>query len=311
MNIIIGGGTGLIGQVLVPELIRAGHDVTIIGRAKEKIQKCFKNTVHAVTWDELESLNPDEIDAIINLTGENIAEHRWSSKVKNKLLSSRIEATHHFVHWATKAKSKKPHLYNASAIGIYGLQKKLPDANDAFTEQSQNNATSETSFASLLVSQWEQAALQGTNIPVTLMRFGVVLKRGEGMLKKLELPARYAMGAIVGTGEQPLAWIDHIDLVNGILFLIAHPEITGPINLVAPQHVSQKVFNQTLAKVLKKPTFLRLPAWLVHLLFGQMGEELLLSGQAVIPQRLLDHQFDFKYPTLLSALTREFAENNQ
>lgn len=306
MNIIIGGGTGLVGQVLVPELIRTGHDVTVIGRTKEKIQSCFKNTVQAVAWNELDALNPEDFDAIINLTGENIAEHRWSAKIKNKLLSSRIEATQHFVRWATKAKSKTPHLYNASAIGVYGLQKKLPHDNAAFTEQSKKNTSSESSFASLLVSQWEQAALQGSNIPVTLMRFGVVLKRGEGMLKKLELPARYGMGAIVGTGEQPLAWIDHIDLVNAILFLIAHPDITGPINLVAPQRISQKVFNQTLASVLKKPTFLRLPAWLVHLLFGQMGEELLLSGQAVIPQRLLDYQFEFKYPTLLSALTQEF-----
>ncbi|MGC1182720.1 DUF1731 domain-containing protein, partial [Legionella sp.] len=195
-----------------------------------------------------------------------------------------------------------------SAIGIYGLQKNLPNKNESFTEQSKENNHAKTSFASQLVNQWEQAALRGTevNIPVTLMRFGVVLKRGQGMLKKLELPAQYGMSAVIGTGKQPLSWIHHVDLVKSILFLISHPQITGPVNLVAPECLSQKIFNQTLVEVLKKPTFLRLPAWLVHVLFGQMGEELLLSGQSVFPQRLLAHQFNFEYPTLLSALTEEF-----
>lgn len=306
MKIIIGGGTGLVGRVLVSELLLAKHDVSIIGRDKDKIRTFFKNTVHANTWNELQTLNPDEFDAIINLTGENIADHRWSSKIKNKLLSSRIEATQQFVLWGRNAKSRKPHLYNASAVGIYGLHKTIPQENEAFTENSHNT---DSSFSSQLVTQWEQAALQGTeaNMPVTLLRFGVVLKYGEGILKKLQLPAQYGMGAVVGTGNQPLAWIDNVDLVNAILFLMAHPEITGPINLVAPQRVSQKTFTQTLAQVLKKPAFLRLPAWVIHFLFGQMGEELLLSGQAVIPQRLLEYQFNFKYPTLLAALTREFA----
>lgn len=143
-------------------------------------------------------------------------------------------------------------------------------------------------------------------MPVTLMRFGVVLKRGEGMLKKLQFPTQYGMGAVIGTGEQPLAWIDSNDLVHAILFLLEHPEITGPINLVAPECVSQKKFIKTLAQALKKPIFLRLPAWSIRFLFGQMGEELLLSGQTVAPQRLAEYQFKFKYPTLLAALTKEF-----
>lgn len=308
MKIIIGGGTGLVGQALVPELTKLGYELYVLGRDKDKIKHLFKDKVHASTWDELPALNPDTFDIIINLTGENIAAHRWSSKVKNKLLSSRIEATQKFVHWAAKAKSKKPHLYNASAIGIYGLQHKVPSQQEAFTEQSVDAQAMENSFSSQLVNQWEQTALQGneTNIPVTLMRFGVVLKRGDGMLKKLELPAQYGMSAVVGSGEQPIAWIDHQDLVQGICFLLAHPEIVGPVNLVAPELTSQKYFNQTMAQVLNKPTFLRLPSWFVHCAFGQMGDELLLSGQAVVPQRLLESEFQFQYPTLLSALAHEY-----
>ncbi|CAM4493553.1 MAG: Epimerase family protein [Legionella sp.] len=310
MKIIIGGGTGLVGRSLIAELQGGQHDLWVVGRNKDKIKKIFNNQVNATTWDELSQLNPGEFDAIVNLAGENIADHRWSSKIKNKLLSSRLEPTKQFVLWAKNA-SKKPHLYNASAIGIYGLQKELANAHEAYTEEGNLNA-SERSFSNHLVSQWEQTALQGMqyDIPVTIMRFGVVLKQGEGMLKKLELPARFGMGAVIGTGKQPLAWIDHSDLVNAILFLISHPEITGSVNLVAPELVSQKTFNKTLAEVLKKPAFLHVPAWLIQMLLGQMGVELLLSGQSVIPARLTKYHFDFKYPTLLHALTKELKKNN-
>ncbi|WP_131795589.1 TIGR01777 family oxidoreductase [Fluoribacter gormanii] len=307
MNIIIGGGTGLVGQILVPELLKSAHNIYVIGREEEKIKRVFANTVHAVTWDTLNTLNPNEFDVIINLTGENIADHRWTARTKEKLLASRIETTNQLVLWGIKATTKKPHLYNASAIGIYGLQRKLAQDNTIFTETTPPISSPKTNFANQLVTQWEEAAKRGfeAGMPVTLMRFGVILKRGEGMLKKLELPAQYGMGAVIGSGEQPLAWIDSTDLVEGILFLISHPEITGPVNLVAPEQVSQKTFTKTLAQVLKKPALMWMPAWAVQLLFGQMGEELLLSGQTVAPQRLSEYQFNFKYPTLLSALTKE------
>ncbi|WP_454781558.1 TIGR01777 family oxidoreductase [Legionella sp. WA2022007384] len=307
MNIIICGGTGLVGQLLVPELLQSEHNIYVIGRDKEKIKRIFSNTVHAVTWDELNTLNPNEFDVIVNLTGENIADHRWSTKTKEKLLSSRIKRTNQLVLWGIKATTKKPHLYNASAVSIYGLQKKLGQDNITFTETTPIGS-SETSFANQLVTQWEEAAKKGfaAGMPVTIMRFGVILKRGGGMLKKLELPARYGMGAVIGSGEQPLAWIDSTDLVEAIRFLISRPEITGPINLVAPQQVSQKTFTKTFAQVLGKPALMWIPAWATQLLFGQMGEELLLSGQTVMPQRLSEYQFNFKYPTLLSALTKEF-----
>jgi uncharacterized protein (TIGR01777 family) len=306
MKIIIGGGTGLVGRALVPKLIEAGHEISVIGRDKNKIRSSFNHTVNALNWDELTTLNPDEFGAIINLTGENIAESRWSDKVKNKLLSSRLNATRKFILWGANATPHKPHLYNASAIGIYELQNKVPDK--PFTEKSLTKEKANGCFSNQLVSQWEQAALEGSkaNMPVTVMRFGVVLKRGEGMLKKLELPAQYGLSAVVGSGEQPLSWINHVDLVNAILFLIDHPGITGPINLVAPEYVSQKVFTKTMAEVLNKPAFLRLPSWFIKFALGQMGEELLLSGQAVAPERLLEQNFNFNYPTLTAALKEEF-----
>ncbi|STY31768.1 nucleoside-diphosphate sugar epimerase [Legionella wadsworthii] len=307
MKIIVAGGTGFLGQILVPELLKAGHEIYVIGRHEERIYKIFANTVHACTWDTLNSLDTNEFEAIINLAGKNITDHRWSSKIKEKLLRSRIDTTNQLVRWGLKA-VKKPHLYNASAVGIYGLQKQLEEDEIVFNETTAPIDSPNTSFANQLVTQWEQTAKKGfeMGMPVTLMRFGVVLKRGEGMLKKLELPAQYGMGAVMGSGQQPLAWIDSDDLVNAIQFLISHPEITGPVNLVAPQYVSQKTFTKILAQVLKKPAFLWLPSWVIKLLLGKMGEELLLSGQTVVPQRLIEYQFDFQYPTLYSALNKEF-----
>ncbi|QEY53099.1 TIGR01777 family oxidoreductase [Legionella longbeachae] len=308
MKIIVSGGTGLVGQALIPELLKSGHEIHVIGRDEEKMRKAFSNTVQATTWNKLDTLNRDEFSAIINLAGEDISAHRWNTRTKEVLLSSRIKTTNQLIEWGVTAKNKKPHLYNASAIGIYGLQKKQAQDNIIFTETSKPIDFPKMSFASQLVTQWEEAAKKGfaMGMPVTLMRFGVVLKRGEGMLKKLQIPIQYGMGAVLGTGEQPLAWIDSTDLVHAILFLLAHPEITGPINLVAPECVSQKNFMKTLGQVLKKPVFMRLPSWSIRFLFGQMGEELLLSGQTVASQRLAEYQFKFKYPTLLAALTKEF-----
>jgi uncharacterized protein (TIGR01777 family) len=306
MNILIAGGTGFIGRQLVPALIAAKHSQVMIGRDKDKTNKLFKGSVKAATWDDLSHLNPDEFDAIINLTGENIAAKRWSESTKTAILNSRIQATSLLVKWAEMGTIRKPHLYNASAVGFYGLQDELAAPATAFTEHSSPLTPTQNEFCGPLVMQWEKTALMANDIPVTLMRFGVVLKRGEGMLKKLELPAKLGLGAVIGTGKQPIAWIDCDDLVSAIVFLIEHPDIKGPVNLVAPECVSQHAFTTTLSATLKRPVFVNMPSWLVKMLFGQMGEELLLSGQTVAPERLMIAQFNFKYPTLASSLAHEF-----
>lgn len=201
-----------------------------------------------------------------------------------------------------------PHLYNVSAVGYYGLQSSMPEKELFYTEESHITSVADHSFSCHLVNEWEASArlAEKEKIPLTLMRFGVVLHRGEGMLKQLELPAKFGMSAVLGTGLQPVSWISSDDLVNAIQFLLANPQMTGVFNLVSPEVVTQKDFSKSFAAVIKRPAFLRMPAWLVKLLFGQMGEELLLSGQAVSPHRLLCQKFIFKHPTLLEALTHEF-----
>lgn len=308
MRIIIAGGSGFIGRMLVPALMDSGNDITVIGRNKNKLCSVFPQQVHNVEWNNLSSLDAKNYDAIINLTGANIAEKRWSNQVKNDIISSRVNSVLSLIEWCKQSSGAMPHLYNASAVGYYGLQSNMPKNGLPYTEDSHFKNAADDSFSCRIVNEWEAAARQAENskIPLTLMRFGVVLHRGEGMLKQLEFPAKYGLSAVLGTGSQPISWISSDDLINAIQFLLTHPEMTGVVNLVAPEVVTQQRFNKCLASVMNRPTFLYMPAWLVRGLFGQMGQELLLSGQSVSPHRLSSHQFQFKYPTLDEALKHEF-----
>lgn len=312
MKIIIGGGSGFVGRMLIPALIQSDNSVTVIGRNKNTMRRLFPQEVLAVEWNDLSSLDAANYDAIINLTGANIAAKRWNNQVKADIVSSRIHSILLFTEWCKKSSGNMPHLYNASAVGYYGLHSAIPQG-DFYTEDSHIDSVVDDSFSCHLVNELETTAKQATNstIPLTIMRFGVVLHHKEGMLKQLELPAQFGLSATLGSGLQPISWISAIDLVRAIQFLLIHPEITGVVNLVAPEVVTQQYFNKSLASVLKRPAFLSMPTWLVTLLFGQMGAELLLSGQAVSPKRLLDQQFSFKYPTLIQALESEFSNSNK
>ena len=135
MNILIGGGSGFIGRELAPVLLRAGHLITVIGRDKNKISQLFSNTVTAISWDQLFAHDPSHFDAIINLTGANIADHRWTEKTKATLLSSRIDSVTTIIDWCKRSTGRKPHLYNASAVGYYGLQQTIPHNQLRFSEQ--------------------------------------------------------------------------------------------------------------------------------------------------------------------------------
>lgn len=302
MKILIAGGTGFVGQHLIPALLKEHHQITVVGRDSKKIQAIFNQTVTALPWEQLNTQSPDDYAAVINLTGENIGAHRWTEKVKQRVIDSRVTATSTLVNWCLRAKQNKPHLYNTSAIGVYGLQAVTPTLPKAFTESAPLSQA--TDFLSTVGRAWEQAVQPGiqAGLPVTIMRFGVVLKRHEGMLKKLEPSFQFGMGAILGSGNQAITWIHVNDLVKAILFLLQHAEIVGPINLCAPQCVTQWEFSKALAQAMKRPLFLTMPAFVVKILFGQMGEELLLSGQNVYPERLLQAGFQFSYPELQTAI---------
>jgi uncharacterized protein (TIGR01777 family) len=305
-KILVAGATGFVGRNLIPALLNNQYEVSALGRDRNKLEKALPHLKSYLLWQDLDKVSPEEFDIIINLAGENIAEGRWNEKNKAKIINSRVETTSKLVNWCLNATGKTPHLYNTSAIGVYGIQPTQSTMPPALIESKLIHPSKD--FLSEVGKAWEDATipLSNANHPVTLMRFGVVLKRGEGMMKKLDLPFSLGLGSTIGSGNQVNSWINIDDLVAAIMFLLKHPDITGPVNLTAPGSVTQKTFATTLAKTMHRPLLLNLPDFLVEMIFGQMGKELLLGGQNVYPQRLIDSGFVFKYPDLQSAFNHKY-----
>ena len=294
VKILIAGASGLIGQALVAAW-QNQHDIVVLGRDADKLKKMFPQRP-GITWAQLQSV--EGVDVIINLAGANIGQGRWTAKRKQVILDSRVTATQQLAALCAKA-SESPRLLNASAIGVYGL----PATPQVFDEQSALPNPPQ-GFLAEVGAAWEGALSEAeqAGVPVTKMRFGVVLAKHGGALAKM-LPAfKLGLGGPIGSGQQRFSWVALADIVRAIAFLVEHPELTGPVNIVAPEVVTQKHFSQVLGKALHRPAFFPLPAWLVKLQFGQMGEELLLNGVSVISQVLTDAQFTFAYPNLSAAL---------
>ncbi len=221
MNILIAGASGFIGSVLANYLLQK-HKITVVGRKLEKLGSVFSNDISQFTWDDLKFHDAKQYDVIINLSGSSIGAKRWSSMVKHELIESRTKTNQQLIDWLIHFQAK-PRYFCANAVGIYGGQE---FSEESFDEDSPLPHTS-NDFLQHIGLVWEQSlqpAVDG-GIPVTTLRFGVVLKKGEGMLKKLELPFRLGLGSVLGSGNQFLSWIYYKDLIKAIDFLIEHKNI--------------------------------------------------------------------------------------
>lgn len=305
MNILIAGASGLIGQELIHSLSQE-HHFTVLGRHKDSLRQVFSGQFVSVSWDELDKLDAHQFDAVINLCGLNIAASRWTPKVKEEIISSRVETTESLIQWILNQKAQ-PHFYCANAIGIYGLQEH--DDPEKFTEQTVIDFDHPKDFLSEVGIRWQLALnkAEEAGLAVTSTRFGVVLKRGKGFLGKLYPSFISGLGSIVGNGQQYLSWVDSQDVVNAYQFLLKRPDITGPVNITSPNPCMQKDFAKAYAKLLHRPLLLLTPAFIIHVLFGEMGDCLISHGQKVIPERLLKEGFKFQWPTIEKALEHEFA----
>lgn len=300
VNILIAGASGLIGQELIQGM-RKEHQFTVLGRHTETLRQVFHNEVISVSWDELPDLDAREFDAVINLCGLNIAASRWSPKVKENIINSRTQTNQALVQWILK-QDARPHIYSANAVGIYGLQ----DADDThvFNEDSPIDSSHPKDFLSEVGIRWQQSLQEAEDagLAVTTTRFGVVLKKGKGFLGKLYPSFICGLGSVIGNGRQMLSWVDSDDVVNAYRFLLSHPEMVGPVNITSPNPCSQKVFARSFAKALHRPLLLTTPAFMIRLMFGEMGEYLINRGQKVVPKRLLEAGFEFKWPDIQTAL---------
>lgn len=306
MRILIAGASGLIGQLLINHWQKQ-HELILLGRNCQKLQAQFPENRHFINWQQLADLDAQQIDIVINLCGENIGATRWTQARKKALIDSRVTTNERLITWII-ASNSRPSYYSASAIGIYGLQDLSEQG--SFDEASLIDDQHPRDFLSAIGVAWERALQPALDngIPLTFLRFGVVLSKNGGMLQKLLPVFKMGLGSILGNGQQMISWIGSQDLLSAFDFLLQNRQLTGPINITSPEPVSQKIFAQTLAKVLHRPMLLWTPQWFIKLLFGEMGEKLLLGGQRVLPKRLLENGFHFNYPLLQEALETEFAK---
>lgn len=291
MKILITGGTGFIGSALCSRLLEDKHDIVVLSRHPEAV----KTPMTGIS--DLEKLKSDvTFDIVINLAGEPIVDKRWSAQRKQLILSSRLDTTQKLITYFKTTENKPELLISGSAIGYYGIS----ETNNAIDE----TVSGDDSFSSQLCQQWEAVALQAQTLGIRtcLLRTGIVLGKGGGALSKMLLPFKLGLGGKIGQGKQWMSWIHLDDLVGIILYCIDHDSLRGAINGTSPNPVTNKNFTKNLGRVLKRPTILPMPVVVIKLLMGQMGEELLLAGKKILPVKVLDAGYKFKYEVLEEAL---------
>jgi uncharacterized protein (TIGR01777 family) len=301
MRFLISGGTGFIGSALCDYLLKSNHSIVIKTRHPEKVDGSMRGI------NRLSDLAPEEIfDVVINLAGEPIADKRWSANQKKKILDSRLDTTEEIINFLKHTKHKPALFISGSAIGFYGVDSSTGSENDAIAEDVTlgGGNLGDDSFSSRLCKHWEASALQAESLGIRtcLLRTGIVLGSGGGALAKMTLPFKLGLGGKIGSGKQWMPWIHLDDLIGIIDYCIDQETITGPINGTAPNPVTNAEFTISLGRAVKRPTILPMPACVVKLLMGEMGEELLLAGKKVLPMKAQQAGYQFKYEHLESAL---------
>ena len=291
MKIFLTGGTGFVGKTLAPALVRSGHEVSILTRAA-------KEGSSGISWIEGDPTQKGkwqdavkEHEAVINLAGASIFT-RWTEEAKQKIRDSRILTTRHLVEALEGGKGKA--FLSTSAVGYYGFH-----GDEILSEEASPGGD----FLALLAKDWEaeakEAEKKGCRVVIT--RFGIVLgEKGGALGQMIPLFNKY-LGGPLGSGKQWFSWIHIEDLVRACLFLLEHPEISGPVNFTAPNPVRNKELSQWLGRILGRPAFLPAPGFMLRLVLGEFGS-ILLEGQKVIPQKLLEAGFQFQYPEIAPAL---------
>ena len=292
MRILLTGATGLIGSALV-SLWQRYHQITVLTRSVHKAQQKLDAGVTVVT--DLHQVDFNQIDVVVNLAGEPIANKRWTESQKRQICQSRWQLTEQLVGLIQQATTPPHTLINASAVGFYGRQ-----SGESIDESYQSYYPE---FSHDICARWENLANRAKSAAtrVCILRIGIVLAPKGGALAKMLPPFKLGLGGRISNGEQYMSWIHLDDLTAAFDFLLTNPELEGVFNGTSPMAVPNKQWTKLLAERLGRPALLPMPALMVKLLFGEMSD-LLLFGQNVYPKRLLDAGFQFKYNQLRAAL---------
>jgi len=297
---LITGGTGFIGSALLPRLAEAGHEAVVLTRNPGKYAGLYGETVSYI--DAFDAISSDTcFQAVINLAGEGIGDKRWSEKRKQVLLSSRIDTTRQLIECLSRLETLPEVMISGSAVGWYGAQDQAPLAEDSGFHDEYTHS---------ICWQWEEAAsgVRDLGVRLCIVRLGIVLEKHGGALKRLLPPFQFCLGGPIGSGKQMMSWVHLDDVIKAINFLVNETQLEGVFNLTAPDAVKNQEFSRSLGKALSRPAVLPLPGFMVKLLFGEMGDRLLLKGQNVVPSRLLESGYDFEFNSLDDALAAIFSE---
>ncbi len=286
-NILITGGTGLIGTELTKLLESKGYSVAILSRSKRPLK------VKSFHWDiEKQTMDDDAIifaNVIINLAGANVGSKKWTKKRKNQILQSRINSVKLLYDTVKKTGKKNIRIISASAVGYYGNAK-----SDSIFEETDNPGND---FLAVVSKKWEKEVKRFKQIGIdyNIVRIGVVMSPNGGALSKMTTPIKYWMGAPLGSGKQIMPWIEIRDLTSIFLFLIKNFKPSTIVNGVAPSFINNKDFTESLAKAMNKPFFMpNVPAFVMKLILGEMSE-MVLTGNKISSKKIQDLGYKFKY----------------
>lgn len=300
MKVLISGSHGLVGTALVQSLEAAGHEI-------HRLVRHYPNSPSEIEWSpdrySIALARLEGFDAVINLAGESIAEGRWTDDKKRRIRESRVKGTKLLGDALANLTQQPKTFICASAIGYYGNR-----GDELLTEASKPG----DDFLSQVCVEWENATALATEkgIRVVNTRFGIILDSNGGALKKMLPPFRMGVGGKIGSGKQWMSWIALADVIGALNFALVNDSLRGPVNFVAPNPVTNAEFSKTLGRVLSRPTLFPIPAFGVRLLFGEMGEALLLGSQRVEPERLKATGYQFRYSQLEAALAAILREHN-
>lgn len=292
-RILISGASGTIGQALIPFLRTCGHEVIRLVRDPSD------KTEDALFWDPYEGILDIEkvgpIDAVISLNGVDISRGKWTDAQKKLIIDSRVAPTCLLVEKMKAIKQPPSVFISASAIGFYG------EGGDR--ELSEDTPVGD-SFISNVCDLWETASLGGdeSGMRIVQLRIGVVLTPAGGALERMALPFSLGLGTRLSHGRQYMSWISMDDALGGILHILENKKIQGPVNLTAPNPVTNHEFTKILGRVFCRPAFFVIPKFIAQLLWGDMGKETLLTSARVVPKKLMDNGFSFAHTRLESAL---------
>ena len=291
-TILVTGASGLVGARLCSHLEGAGYNIL---RAVRRPARSDRELTWIPERGEVDQSKLVSVYGVVHLAGANIAGQRWSEHYKQEILESRVKGTQ-LISNAIASLPDVPRVFVcASAIGYYG---------DRGDETLTENSPPGEGFLPKVCTAWEEACQPARDAGVRTVnaRIGVVLSSDGGALRSMLLPFKLGLGGIIGNGRQYFSWIAIDDVVGALRFALETEALSGPVNLVSPNPTTNRQFTKTLGQVLKRPTILPLPAFAARLAFGEMADELLLTSNRVLPRRLQDEGYSFRFVDLAPAL---------